>query len=291
MMIQIENLESRRLLASTAPIFGTYRGTETYTLDGQQQTLKATITISPIVSKHTSATTQATDTTQAIVDIRRQLLPFVVESQGIIEFFELNNLSGESIQSRTSGNATALATTDYVAVVNTTSESGTFQVKNGGTDLEISDTLTTGIFQPSTILFSGTKVSTTTTTAAASSSGDTSPATTLAVRKSLAVNPVLGTFLGHMTRASDGAEFKTKATVTNNKKGHPALHMQLVEPGIGTTLIDSVIHPTHTGSFVLDLGGLPTDGIIHGHITHTGRLVLSLVVPGVSNLVGSQKRH
>jgi hypothetical protein len=286
-MLLVETLESRRLLASTAPVFGTYRGTEMYNNDGLQQSLKATVTISPVAAKSSAVTAQSNEPTDAGLAIVHQLAPQVVMALFEIETFEPTLISDAVVQTHVANSAAPLATTVYVASLNSSAVSATTRVE--GNNLEISETVSTGIFAKSTITFSGTRVATTKTSVAASQT--TSSVTTLAARPALNVNPVRGAFKGHMTRQSDSEEFKTSAVVADNKKGKPAINFSLVEPGVGTIEIQSEIRPTHTGSFTLDLGGLPTDGILHGHITHTGRLVLNLVIPGVSDLAGSQKRR
>jgi hypothetical protein len=187
--------------------------------------------------------------------------------------------------------AQTLASDAYIAYFPSSLGLGTLQVFNG--ELTIFGTIDSGIFPAMTLNFDGTKVAAKKAKAASLKTAPSTPSTltTLAVRQTLKRNPALGTFKGHMTRAKDGTEFKTTAVVADNKNGHPAIDFQLVDTGFGTIEIQSVIHPTHTGSFTLDLGSGPADGVLMGHITHTGRLVLHLNVRGTSDLVGTQTHH
>jgi hypothetical protein len=290
----IESLESRTLLASTAPFFGSYTGTDTYSFDGKTHKDTVTVVISPISS--TSAYTAQSDSTAAQIAVARSLGPLAQINIGEQLFF--NDSPAAVPQSRTanSGNLSPLSTNDFVGSFPSKLGSGTVQID--GNSLTIRGTVDTGIFMPTTINFSGTKVVKKSAVAApavapapAIDSDNKTLFTTLSLEQTLSLNPAIGTFLGHMTRASDSTAFKTSAVIAKNSKGHTAITFQLIEPGVGTIVVQSVIHPTHTGAFTLPLGNSAFDGTISGHITHTRRLVLHLIVPEFSTLVGTQVRH
>jgi hypothetical protein len=287
---RIEVLEPRRLLSSTPSFVGTYSGTETYTLAGRQVQVPETVTISPMATKSSASKVASTQDPRVVLTALLPLAPeAIMDLIVLVTLFPTDN--GKSVSAvEASGNATARSTTGYVASLPPAyGPEGTLQVL--GSTLTLSGDLTTGIFPVDSFSFEGTKVTPKKSTASALSQPKRPPITTLGVTQALKASPDLGTFKGHMTRQSDGTVFKTSAVISNNKKGKPAIHFSLVEPGVGTIEIDSEIKPTHTGSFTLDLGDSSIDGIFGGHITHTGRLVLDLTVPGTSILVGSQKRH
>jgi len=260
----VQAMESRRLLASSP--FGTYRGTASVTFEGATQSESIDVVLSAPPKKTSGLTTQQSSSMliqQAIrlglgefaqVAIATNLQLFVTSQTGLWTGGVQNKVVNEAVQ-----------------------------LNNGS--LQLTGEITTGILSNVSFNFGGTKITPKKTASAEATR------TALDVRQALKVNPVFGTFKGHMTRASDSDSFKTSAVVANNKKGHPAITLDLVEPDLGDLLISSVILPTSKGSFSVTLGTSQNPGTLAGHITHTGRLVLHLTVPGVSDLVGSQKRH
>ena len=120
------------------------------------------------------------------------------------------------------------------------------------------------------------------------SKSDSLPAaiTTLAKK-----NPLLGSFRGVLDDASHRHSYKINVQCNLNKKGTPALHAQIGVDGFGEVDLDLVPHAHSTGSFEGQLlAERPTDGILSGHITHTGHLVLSISSPGLSFNTGNLKR-
>ena len=285
----METLESRRLLSSTPSFVGSYSGTETYTLAGQQVQVPETVTLAPVVNKSSVSTVAITAKQLAVLEALVPLAPVAYMDVRVeIGFFPSPD-EGQSI-SEASGKETPLSSTEEVgSLPSAFGPEGMVQVV--GSTLTMSGDLTTGIFPVDSFNFEGTKVTPKKSTASALSEPQPPPITTLGINTAFKANPILGKFKGHMTRQSDSTEFTTSAVVADNKKGKPAISFSLADPGAGTIVIQSEIHPTHTGSFTLDLGDSSIDGILGGHITHTGRLVLDLTLPGFSILVGSQKRH
>ena len=277
----IEALDARRLLASAAPYLGTYSGTETYLVNGVQQTATETVTIS--ATSKVSALDRDHDVKMAI----RELIGPEASLDSVVDVALTTDDSPDAFVPST-GHETAQAETIYSG--DFPSSIGTGNVLIQGSELSFSATINNGIFSTSPFSFDGNKVATKAVKSAAPAA-TTPKVTTLSLNQVLKANPAFGIFKGHMTLASNNKQFTTSATIAKNSKGHTAIAFQLVDTGIGTIEIDSVIHPTHTGSFTLDLGDSSVDGIFGGHITHTGRLILDLTVPGVSIVVGSQKRH
>jgi hypothetical protein len=287
-----ETLESR-VMFSSAPYLGTFKGIDTYIFDGVKQNVKTTITIAPI---NTTSAISPLRANQAGLKFAHAFGPFTfLAISEVIAFSESLNsdaISPGSLKNHTD-RVTPQSTTSLVADFPSALGTGTIQVS--GNTLTILGTIDTGIFAPAPVNFTGTRV---TASAAPAAVPPPAPAPetpslfkTLSLDQTFSVNPAIGTFLGHMTRASDSVALKTSAVIAKNSKGHTAITFQLAEPGIGTIVIQSVIHPTHTGAFTLPLGNSVFDGTLSGHVTHTKRLVIHLIVPQFSSLVGTEVRH
>jgi hypothetical protein len=285
---RIEILEPRRLLSSTASLEGTYSGIETYTQDGRQIQVAQKFTIGPEIQKSSTTALQIPGGDVALY------LNIVFNPEAVLNFAGNVKVTktpphASALDSQSSGTS-MLASTEYVgSLPSAFGPDGVIQTD--GNTLTVSGELTTGIFPVDAFSFQGSKIAASKSSASALSKSQRPPITTLGTIQTLKANPILGKFKGHMTRQSDSTEFTTSAVIADNRKGKPAISFSLVEPGVGTIEIQSEIHPTHTGSFMLDLGSSSIDGIFGGHITHTGRLVLDLTLPGISILLGSQKRH
>ncbi len=169
------------------------------------------------------------------------------------------------------------ADTFYDATLPAALGGGSFLLQ--GDELSLSGTITTGVFYPTAFGFDGTKT-------AASGSDVAALPQAQDENQLFSMKPVLGKYKGHMTRNTDQAVLDTIVTISLNNKGHDVIDLVLNDPGVCDIEITGGIHPTHTGAFSLALGGEGTDGALTGHITHTGRLVLNLGVPGESDSGG-----
>jgi hypothetical protein len=283
-------LESRLLYAAT-PYLGTYRGIATYSLDGITQHVKETITISPVITPLTVPIGPHANEAGIIFARSFGTISTLAASAIVVFGVSLDDAPLPSSRGNHASSTKPLGGTAYIAHFPSKFGLGTIQVFQN--ELTITGTITTGIFFPASFDFDGTLVTAKSAAVAAPPPAPESKDlfTTLSLNQTLSLNPVLGTFIGHVTRASDHVALKTSAVVAKNKKGHTAITMTIIDPGIGTITIQSVIHPTHTGTFTLPLGAFHTDGTLSGHVTHTGRLILHLTVPGVSDSVGTQVRH
>lgn len=154
--------------------------------------------------------------------------------------------------------------------------SGTLQIQNGK-KLTMNGTIDPLVFDPVPFSFSGTK---------GSGAAPSAEAVTAATK----TNPILGSYKGSITNQFTDDVYSLKVQVSDNKLGHPVLHMQC---GVSNSLevdIDQLIHAHSTGSFMQDLGSSTADGFISGHLTHTGRFMFAIFGGDVGATTGSLKR-
>jgi hypothetical protein len=295
----IEPLDRRTMLAASAPYLGTFTGTDTYTFDGQQQTSPETVVVSQADAKHIRIVTTIAEqylVPAGAATIQSSVSPLAKEKTTAAaqtsESFNstcLNptgHLSSSSTgapvaQSKGSG-VTAQSVTVYQTTLPAALGNGSFLLQDN--ELSLFGTFSTGIFGATTYFFDGTKTTTQATASALSFDPDQK-------NQLFSTKPIVGKYKGHLTRTPGSVVMNSTATISVNSKGHDVIDLVFTDPGICDIEITGGIHPTHTGAFSLALGANATDGTLIGHLTHTGRLVLNLSVPGTSDSVGSQKKH
>jgi hypothetical protein len=269
----IELLETRQLLSGNAN--GNYNGINNVSVDGK--TLPA-------------------DTTVRLVDDgngRKRLQIFTPVPDTPVEEEEDEDADFHSSSAiHITGNAPfgaitpAASHTFLVGVLPQAAGGGVVQIEDNHL-MTIDGTFAPGkLFYPISYSFSGAKVS----------SGAAVPqsAEAISVVKPLTTkkkkNPLLGIYKGTITDTQHGLSYGVGVTEYRNKNGNLAITATIAVPNFGTVTIASVNHPHSSGSFDLALGGQVTDGILSGHITHTGKLVLTVRTIGLSVTTGTLKR-
>lgn len=291
-----EPLESRQLLAASQPWVGVFTGTNSYTLDGQQLTSDETVTISQVNSKHIRIQTSVVQNYVASGQTSPSASTAFYISSTILEPHEIQSSPGQGeglnqsiIQPNTVTPSSSSSGTEYVATLPANVGDGQFTLD--GNKLSISGTLSTNVFYSTSFDFQGTRESATPSAASAQELLPLSTNDDPGQSQLFSTKSILGKYKGQLTRTPGSVSMVSKATISQNKKGHDVLDLVFTDPGSCDIEITGGIHPSHTGAFTLDLGTEATDGIVEGHITHTGRLVINVFVPGISDSVGSQKKH
>ena len=179
--------------------------------------------------------------------------------------------------------------TFLVGIIPQSAGGGVIQIEDG-TTMTISGTMTPGkLFYPLSYSFTGTRVKA--KAAAVEPVVETAPPQSISVLAKKKTNPLIGIYKGFLTDTDHGLTYKIAVQSALNKKGTPALHAQIGVDGFGEVDLNLVPHAHSTGSFENQLlGSRPTDGILSGHITHTGHLVLNIRAPGLSFTTGNLKR-
>jgi hypothetical protein len=108
-------------------------------------------------------------------------------------------------------------------------------------------------------------------------------------RQLFAANPLIGNYVGKLTRQDTIDTFPVTISVTA-KKGTTRLAFSAVitEAGFGALDISVTISAHSNGAFVASLGAPFTDGVITGHLSHK-KLVFSISEPGSETVSGDLK--
>ena len=109
-------------------------------------------------------------------------------------------------------------------------------------------------------------------------------------RQLYAANPLIGNYVGKLTRQGTTTTFPVTISVVA-KKGTTKLSFSadITESGFGDEDIVLAISAHSTGSFVASLGAPFTGGVLTGHLSHN-KLVFSISEPGSESVSGDLKR-
>lgn len=254
----VELLEPRQLF-TTLPLTGTYQNS-----NGDVLSIHTTSSIQDRVKLQVMKDDPTTGVTQTIITT------FYVE-------FEQQGSGAETI---------------FQATLPSSAGGGTIMVsvsKDGNKTVNTNGTIDPQIFTPITM---PTEPFVPLTSTGSSSIAQSVIASTSTQAASVSDNELLGGFyIGTFRRTSDQKVYKLKVSFSLNNKGHIAMEADFIIPGFGDVIYDTVVHPTHTGTFSVELGENALAGVFSAHLTHTGRLVSKLTVPVLSTETGSLKKH
>jgi hypothetical protein len=173
-----------------------------------------------------------------------------------------------------------------IATFNTSAGGGSVQIKDGQLSLDASLDVLVGAVSVHVAAVKGASAQ---NLPVASHPGTDPPITTLALPQ--AVNPLIGTFAGKLT-APSSANGYSFTTIVATKKGTTKLSFSdTIRLGnFGDLSLSFAVSAHSNGKFSVNLGSTESEGTITGHFSRTGKLVLTINVPGLPAATGSARR-
>jgi hypothetical protein len=177
-----------------------------------------------------------------------------------------------------------------IATFNTSAGGGTVQIKDGQLSLDASLDVLVAAVQVHVSAVKSVSVQNLPPSSHPGSGSGGGSVTTLALHPQ-AVNPLIGKFAGKFSTPASAVGYSFNVSVGSKKSTSKLSFVDSVHLGnFGDLSLSFAVSAHSNGKFTQNLGSDETFGTIAGHFSRTGKLVLTITVPGLPAATGSAKR-